>query len=86
MVTVSQRFFQVATEYMRLAQIDRLLGKGVMLQISEQINQLIFSNTVEIFSKDKEKDSENMKMELNNLQMTYQVKIQNVVDTLNLQL
>lgn len=31
MLTLSQRFFQVATEYIRLAQIDRLFGKGVLL-------------------------------------------------------
>jgi len=81
MVTISQRFFQVATEYMRLAQVDRLFGKGVLLQISEQINQLMFSDVI----NQSVKEDATRKI-LSDMQSRYSVRIMNEVDTLQLQL
>lgn len=66
---------------MRLAQVDRLFGKGVLLQISEQINQLMLSDVINSSQKE-----ETNRLALNDMQSRYSVLIMNEVDTLQLQL
>lgn len=41
--TVTRSYFNIAVDYFRLVQTDRLMGKGVMFQISEQIAHAQFN-------------------------------------------
>lgn len=65
---------------MRLAQIDRLFGKGVLFQITEQINQLVLSYGLEKTQTDE------TKLALSDLNVIYSTRVKNVIDTFQMQI
>lgn len=78
--TVSKSFFLVTVDFFRLVQVDRLMGKGVLFQISEQISQVQMSVDL------KDHNNYGDLALLNNLYMKYETRVVKATETYQLQL